>query len=165
MALFARSNEPVLRGFLTLKHGTPSRDTFSRLFRLLDPEQFRTVFQHFTARFSEAIQGVAVIGKDNSYTIRCIPAKPLMVRRAGVDSPRIVIPVGSHRTIPTAATSQGQPSIHCQRNPPGIGHQGSGASRRSLPGWRASGGRSGRERFEPRRQRDFGEATRTVSKF
>lgn len=61
MALFARSKEPFLRGFLTLKHGTPSHDTFSRLFRLLEPEQFRAVFQRFMARFSEAVQGVVAI--------------------------------------------------------------------------------------------------------
>ena len=61
MALFARSKEPFLRGFLTLKHGIPSHDTFSRLFRLLDPEQFRAVFQRFMARFSEAVQGVVAI--------------------------------------------------------------------------------------------------------
>ena len=61
MALFARSKEPFLRSFLTLKHGTPSHDTFSRLFRLLDPEQFRAVFQRFMARFSETIQGVVAI--------------------------------------------------------------------------------------------------------
>ena len=60
MALFARSKEPFLRGFLTLKHGTPSHDTFSCLFRLLDPEQFRAVFQRFMARFSE-VQGVGAI--------------------------------------------------------------------------------------------------------
>jgi len=61
MALFARSKEPFLRGFLTLKHGTPSHDTFSRLFRLLEPEQFRAVFQRFMTRFSEAVQGVVAI--------------------------------------------------------------------------------------------------------
>lgn len=61
MALFARSKEPFLRNFLRLKHGTPSHDTFSRLFRLLDPEQFRAVFQRFMTRFSEAVQGVVAI--------------------------------------------------------------------------------------------------------
>jgi predicted transposase YbfD/YdcC len=61
MALFAVAKEPFLRGFLTLKHGPPSHDTFSRLFRLLDPEQFRATFQRFMARFSEAIQGVIAI--------------------------------------------------------------------------------------------------------
>ncbi|HUN39514.1 MAG TPA: ISAs1 family transposase [Acetobacteraceae bacterium] len=61
MALFAKSKQAFLRGFLKLEHGTPSHDTFSRLFRLLDPEQFRAVFQRFMARFSETIQGVVAI--------------------------------------------------------------------------------------------------------
>ena len=38
MALFAKAKEPFFRGFLELKHGPPSHDTFSRLFRNLDPE-------------------------------------------------------------------------------------------------------------------------------
>ena len=61
MALFARAKEPFLRGFLKLQNGLPSHDTFSRLFRLLDPEQFRATFQRFTARFSAVIRGVVAI--------------------------------------------------------------------------------------------------------
>lgn len=53
MALFARSKEPFLRGFLTLANGVPSHDTFSRLFRQLDPEAFRAAFQRFIAGFSQ----------------------------------------------------------------------------------------------------------------
>jgi hypothetical protein len=61
MALFARAKEPFLRSFLKLENGPPSHDTFSRLFRLLDPEQFRGVFQRFMARFSAVVQGVVAI--------------------------------------------------------------------------------------------------------
>src|SRR3984957_11128484 len=61
MALFAKAKEPFLRGFLELANGLPSHDTFSRLFRSLDPEQFRAVFQRFMARFSETTQGVVAI--------------------------------------------------------------------------------------------------------
>ena len=61
MALFARAKEPFLRGFLTLRNGLPSHDTFSRLFRLLDPVQFGAAFQRFTATFSEVCQGVVAI--------------------------------------------------------------------------------------------------------
>jgi predicted transposase YbfD/YdcC len=61
MARFARAKEPFLRGFLKLLNGLPSHDTFSRLFRLLDPEQFRACFQHFMARFAEGCQGVVAI--------------------------------------------------------------------------------------------------------
>ena len=61
MARFAAAKEPFLRGFLKLENGLPSHDTFSRLFRLLDPEQFRTVFQRFMARFAETVEGVVAI--------------------------------------------------------------------------------------------------------
>jgi len=61
MALFAREKEGFLRQFLKLKNGPPSHDTFSRVFRLLDPEQFGACFQRFMARFSEACQGVVAI--------------------------------------------------------------------------------------------------------
>ena len=37
MALFGRSKRDFLREFLALEHGIPSHDTFSRVFRLLDP--------------------------------------------------------------------------------------------------------------------------------
>jgi predicted transposase YbfD/YdcC len=46
---------------MELKHGAPSHDTFSRLFRLLDPDQFRACFQRFMASFAEACQGVVAI--------------------------------------------------------------------------------------------------------
>lgn len=61
MADFVRTKPEFLRGFLKLEHGAPSHDTFSRLFRLLDPEQFRACFQHFVAHFAEACQGVVAI--------------------------------------------------------------------------------------------------------
>jgi hypothetical protein len=57
MAEFAEDKEAFLRGFLTLEHGPPSHDTFSRVLRLLDPDQFRACFQRFMARFAEAAQG------------------------------------------------------------------------------------------------------------
>jgi predicted transposase YbfD/YdcC len=61
MALFAEAKEPFLREFLDLKNGPPSHDTFSRLFRRLDPDQFRLAFQRFMTAFSEACQGVIAI--------------------------------------------------------------------------------------------------------
>lgn len=61
MALFAKAKEPFLRGFLKLENGVPSHDTFSRLFRNLDPDQFRASFQRFMAKFSEHCQGVVAI--------------------------------------------------------------------------------------------------------
>ena len=53
MAEFAEAKEEFLRGLLKLEHGVPSHDTFSRVLRLLDPEQFRSCFQRFMARFAD----------------------------------------------------------------------------------------------------------------
>ena len=61
MALFAEAKEPFLRSFLPLANGVPSHDTFSRLFRNLDPDQFRDSFQRFMAQFSRQLQGVVAI--------------------------------------------------------------------------------------------------------
>ncbi len=61
MALFGRAKEPFLRQFLRLRHGVPSHDTFSRLFRLLDPVAFHGCFLQFMRRFAEAAQGVVAI--------------------------------------------------------------------------------------------------------
>jgi hypothetical protein len=61
MAEFAQTKLEFLRGFLKLEYGAPSHDTFSRLFRMLDPEQFGNCFQRFMTRFAEACQGVVAI--------------------------------------------------------------------------------------------------------
>src|SRR4051812_24450042 len=64
MALFGAIKAPYLRQFLRLRHGTPSHDTFSRVFRLLDPKAFETCFTRFMQRFAESLRGVvAVDGK------------------------------------------------------------------------------------------------------
>jgi len=67
MALFGRSKEAFLRQFLRLRHGIPSHDTFSRVFRLLDPAKFHACFLRFMERFAETTQGmhgvVAIDGK------------------------------------------------------------------------------------------------------
>jgi predicted transposase YbfD/YdcC len=54
MADFGKSKEGVLRLFLRLEHGIPSHDTFSRVFRLLDPEAFERMFRRFMVAFAKA---------------------------------------------------------------------------------------------------------------
>ena len=61
MADFAEEKEDFLRELLFLNKGLPSHDTFSRLFRALEPEQFRRCFQAFMAHFTQACQGVVAI--------------------------------------------------------------------------------------------------------
>jgi predicted transposase YbfD/YdcC len=61
MALFARSKLSFLRQVLKLEHGPPSHDTFSRVFRLIEPEPFEAAFAKFTAAFAGTIEGVVAI--------------------------------------------------------------------------------------------------------
>lgn len=67
MALFAEAKAPLLREILELKHGPPSHDTFSAVFRLLDPNAFAQVFGRFAAAVGEAAAGqgrtIALDGK------------------------------------------------------------------------------------------------------
>lgn len=56
MALFGRTKAPLLRRFLRLPGGVPSHDTFSRLFRLLDPTAFETCFGRFVAAFASRVE-------------------------------------------------------------------------------------------------------------
>ncbi len=66
MPLFGQAKEPFLRQFLTLKHGVPSHDTFSRVFSakplglrgLLDPAAFAACFTRFMHRFADTLPGV-----------------------------------------------------------------------------------------------------------
>src|SRR3974390_1093567 len=61
MGLFAKSKEPFLRSFLKLENGVPSHDTFSRLFRMMDPEAFRAALQRFMEGFARQCEGVVAI--------------------------------------------------------------------------------------------------------
>jgi predicted transposase YbfD/YdcC len=53
MAEFGQAKEPLLRTILSLPHGAPSHDTFSRVFRMLDPEAFEAAFRQFMAVFAK----------------------------------------------------------------------------------------------------------------
>src|SRR5258708_35054937 len=52
IADFAAAHEVDLAEIVDLSHGAPSHDSFSRLFRLLDPEQMAQAF----ARFAQALR-------------------------------------------------------------------------------------------------------------
>jgi predicted transposase YbfD/YdcC len=63
IALFGRAKEAMLRTILVLEHGIPSHDTFSRVFRILDPDSLEKVFRKFTKAFAATakIKGVIAI--------------------------------------------------------------------------------------------------------
>jgi predicted transposase YbfD/YdcC len=55
IADFASVNEADLTEIVDLRHGAPSHDSFSRLFRLLDPEEMATTFQTFARALREGL--------------------------------------------------------------------------------------------------------------
>ena len=60
-AEFAADREELLREFLSLDNGLPSHDTFSRLFRLLEPQAFGRVFDAFLDDLGAEGAGVLAI--------------------------------------------------------------------------------------------------------
>lgn len=65
VADFALSKAAWLRTFLSLPSGIPSHDTFWRLFRWLDPQEFESCFLRWIQTVSEVTQGqvIAIDGK------------------------------------------------------------------------------------------------------
>lgn len=60
-AEFAEDRERLLREFLRLDNGLPSHDTFSRVFRLLDPAAFGRAFEAFLSDLGADGPGVLAI--------------------------------------------------------------------------------------------------------
>lgn len=60
-AEFAEDRELLLREFLRLENGLPSHDTFSRVFRLLDPAAFGRAFEAFLGDLGADGAGVVAI--------------------------------------------------------------------------------------------------------
>jgi predicted transposase YbfD/YdcC len=61
IALFAETKSALLRTVLVLAHGVPSHDTFSRVFRMLDPQAFEQAFRRFMRAFAQTVQGVVAL--------------------------------------------------------------------------------------------------------
>lgn len=93
MAEFAQAKLELLRQVVRLEHGPPSHDTFSRVFRLLEPEPFEAAFSRFTAAFAGALKGVVAIdGKAlrGAYERGC-KATPLHLVNVWAAEARLVI--------------------------------------------------------------------------
>jgi predicted transposase YbfD/YdcC len=61
MASFAHARQDWLESILDLPHGPPSHDTFSRVFRRLEPQPFEAAFARFAAGFRKKLKGVLAI--------------------------------------------------------------------------------------------------------
>jgi predicted transposase YbfD/YdcC len=90
---FARDREGLFRDFIRLENGLPSHDTFSRLFRLLDPAAFASCFGRFLDAIGAAGAGVlAIDGKTLRRSFdRAAEVSPLHVVTAFACDARLVI--------------------------------------------------------------------------
>ena len=61
VAEWAEDNETWLRRFLVLEHGTPSHDTFGRVFRVLDATVFEHCFRSWISGLAGVIEGVIAL--------------------------------------------------------------------------------------------------------
>ncbi len=61
VAEWAEDNEAWIKRYLVLEHGTPSHDTFSRVFRLLDAKVFEACFREWIGSLVGAVTGVVAI--------------------------------------------------------------------------------------------------------
>src|SRR5215213_4591010 len=93
MVRFGRAKHTFLEEVLTLRPGIPSHDTFSRVFRLLDPAQFQACFLTFMRRFAEGCQGVVALdGKTLRRSFdRASSASPLHLVSAWAVEQRLVL--------------------------------------------------------------------------
>jgi hypothetical protein len=64
MAEFGRAKLKFRKRFLKLKHGIPSHDTFSTVFRMLDPKALDAAFGRLTAMLVAALAKGGVIAID-----------------------------------------------------------------------------------------------------
>lgn len=97
---FAVDRESLFREFLRLENGVPSHDTFSRIFRLLDPAAFAGCFGRFVEDLG--VRGAGVIAIDGK-TLRgsfddAAQGNPLAVVTAFASASRMVIGQKSFRT-------------------------------------------------------------------
>lgn len=113
MADFGIAKEGALRRVLCLRHGVPSHDTFSRVFRVLDPEAFEATFRRFTAAFAEQIGAagpsadrlVAIDGKSLAGAFEAgARASPLHLVTAWASESRLVL---AQRRAPGRSETRG----------------------------------------------------------
>lgn len=85
IAAFGEAKRDLLSRFIDIEHGTPSHDTFSRVFRLLDPPAFEAAFRNFTSAFAATLKGAGIAGP-----IIAIDGKSL---RGAMDAARRTMPL------------------------------------------------------------------------
>jgi len=134
IADFAEANRAELAGIVNLPAiGTPSHDTFSRLFRLLDPEQMEAALRRFAAAMRQGlgldapVGTVAVDGKRlrRGYERGRASMPPLMVgiwdaetrlsiaARAGSDGNEVAATLAALKTVTLNGCTVTGDALHC----------------------------------------------------
>lgn len=92
---FAEMKEDCLRQFLRLENGLPSHDTFSRIFRLLDPQAFSACFTRFAEGLAATTKAEGVVAIDGKTLRRSFDrasgASPLHMVNAFASEARLVL--------------------------------------------------------------------------
>ena len=101
IADFAAANEAELSQIVDLPHGAPSHDSFSRLFRLLDPEEMAEAFARF--KDGDARRARTSFGQRRRRRRRQEPAPRLRAR------PRLHAPAHDQRLGRRDAAVPGEP--------------------------------------------------------
>jgi len=133
MALFGRTREADLCGILDLKHGVPSHDTFSKVFRHLNPEVFEQVFAEFMAVFGRAMQAQGVVaidgkqlrrayGKGRSYAPQMMVTawgtgmRMVLACRAAPDGGEVAATLELLRLVDLKGSLVTTDALHCRRD-------------------------------------------------
>jgi hypothetical protein len=88
MAAFGRAKKRLFRDFLKLKHAIPLHDTFSEIFRMIDPKAL-------DAAFGKVLADVAALLKEGD--VIAIDGKALRGPRDTDESARTRMMVSAHR--------------------------------------------------------------------
>lgn len=101
MAGFGVAKEALLRQILSLPHGVPSHDTFSRVFRMLDPVAFEAAFRRFMPTFAK----VAKVGRRGGVVALDGKALRRAYERGDSHMPRVMVSAWGAATRMTLASA------------------------------------------------------------
>jgi predicted transposase YbfD/YdcC len=101
MAVFARGCADFFRQFLNLENGTPSTDTFRRVFGAICPQSFEKAFRGWVGALAQSLEGevIAADGKAVRGAIKAAGATPLHLLHVWATQQRLLL---AQKAVPGA---------------------------------------------------------------